>query len=333
MNWVFNLFKKINIWFDIFVKKGREEYQLDKYFIPEHKELKQAHQLLLKEYVRAITATSRLSFFVGYNEIKIPKEGFIRRFLMLLLAKYSPFRLLILKPLVIFFVETHIAKKLSELSIAYTQITFLVQNSLVENSDYLLWLVKAKQECDEFKQTLSSGKIFFEYIKYLGTFILGLLLAIVGANTLGELTIKLLSNSIPKTTLMLFAPFIANLIVVIPYVYLFLESTFAAKRVIFMGIGTEISDKHNVYVFENEVFKLLGRSKAKEFPIDYFLQSVFNVSFIALFWWMQNEFEKAVSGPNVIVLPYFSCISILFSLFLVFDVLVPFQKRYTQNYM
>ncbi|MBL8099034.1 MAG: hypothetical protein JNK81_07615 [Anaerolineales bacterium] len=333
MSWITNLYKKITNWFDSLLRKSREEYQLDKYFIPEYNQIKQAHQLLLKEYVRAITATSRLSFFIGLNEIKLPQEGLARRIFTLLLGKYSPIRFLALKPLVSLFVEIHISKKLLDLSIAYTQTIFLIQNSLAENLEYLSWLKQAKQECDEFRQTLPTGKLLLDTIKGFGTFVLGLILTIVGANSLSDFFLKLLENDLTQTGLKVFIFSTTTLLLGIPYIYLFLDSTFATKRLIFLGVGSEISEKHNVYVFENELYKLLGRGKSKEFPIDYSFQGVFQIGFILFFFYLQKEFEKIAAGPNVIVLPCFSCIGLIFIVFLIFDVIIPWQRRASQKYM
>jgi hypothetical protein len=180
---------------------------------------------------------------------------------------------------------------------------------------------------------LSSGRIFLDTFKSLGTFTLGLIVALAGANSLSDLLLKFFSNTLTLMELKTIVFAVISFLLLVPYVYLFWDSTFAAKRVIFMGIGSEISEKHNVYMFENEMFKLLGRGKSKEFPVDYFSQAVFQLGSIAFFWWLQVEFEKAVSGPNVIVLPWFSCFSVIIVLLLILDVLIPWQKRHLQGYM
>lgn len=326
-------FKKISDWFDSFTKSGQAEYQLDKHNIPEYKQIKQAHQLLLKEYVRAIAAVSRLSFFVGFHEIKLQKEGVLRRFAYLLLA-YSPLRLLTWKPLVKLFIEAHVHDKLSELSIIYTQTAFLVAGSLFENSEYMSWLKQAKQECDELQQTLSSGRIFFDSLKAMSTFFFGLFLLAVGARSLGDLILGLFSNSLPSVNLALIVLVITILVFTMVYMYFFWDAAFAAKRVIFMGVGLEISEKHNIYVFENEVFKLLGRGKPREIPIDYLSQFVFQASVIFFLLWFQSQIDKFVSTiPNSISLPCFSASGIIMCLVLLGDVLLPWYKRFRQGYM
>lgn len=328
------LAKKIANWFDSFTRSSDSEYQLGKYIIPDYQQLEQAHQLLLKEYVRAIAAVSRLSFFIGLHEIQLPAEGFIRRLFQLLFFKYSPLRLLQLKPLVQLFVEAHIQHKLSKLSIIYTQTSFLVQNSLSEKPEYLSWLRQASQDCKEFQQTLSSGKIFFDSLKFVATFIFGLFLAFAGANSLNEFLQRIISGTLPPTVITLFAYTVIMLIVVAPYIYLFWDSTFATKRAIFMGIGSEISKAHNIYVLENDLFKLLGRGKPKELPIDYLFQALFFLSGITFFWWLQTQLNKAISTiPNTIVLPCFSAISIIMCILLISDILVPWYKRYREGYM
>ncbi len=329
-----NPLKKFTNWLVSFTKTGVSEYQLNKYFVPEHQELERAHQLLLKEYVRAIAAVSRLSFFIGLHEIQVPPEGFIRRLFHLLLFKYSPLRLLQWKPLVQLFVEAHVRQKISQLSTIYIQTSFLIQNSLSEKPEYLTWLNQASQECKEFQQTLSTGKIFLDSLKFTTTFMFGLFLAFAGANSLNEFLQKLISNSLPPIVVTLFAFTLIMLIVVAPYIYLFWDSTFAAKRAIFMGIGSEISQSHNIYVLENNLFDLLGRGKPKEVPIDYIFQSLFFLSGIIFFWWTQTQFEKAFSAtPNTIILPCFSGISVLLFFPFFTDVLLPWYKRYTQGYM
>jgi hypothetical protein len=320
--------------FDSFIKNSSDEYQLNKTFVPDYKEVKQAHQLLLKEYVRAITSVSRLSFFIGLHEVRLPREGFLSRFLYVLIMKFSPFRLLSWKPLVNLFVEAHINKKLGELSTAYAQSTFLIQNSLAENAEYLVWLKQAKSECDEFRQTLSSGKIFLDTLKYLGTIILGVFLTAIGASSINDFLIRIFSNSLTPETLILMAFSIAIFIVFAPYFYLFWDITFTVKRAIFMGIGSEISEKHNIYVLENSVFKLLGRGKSKEFPADYLLQALYLTLIIIFLWYAHFEIGKALqSDPNIIVLNCVGWFSLPFLFILITDIIIPWVKRYSQGNM
>jgi hypothetical protein len=231
-------------------------------------------------------------------------------------------------------VESHIHKKLTQLSVIYTQTAFLVQGSLVENSEYLVWLKQAKQECDEFRQTLSSGGNLIDILNKVGGSAIVLFLAVMGVNNNVELIRLLLSGNLSAEQI---AQIILGLLfigLIVFYFYLFSDSAFSAKRLIFTGTGSDISEKHNIYVFENEVFKILGRGKPKEFPIDYFGQSIFQISAVGFLFWMQGLLNRVTATvPNSINLPCFSCIGIIIAILFVGDVVSPLLKRYAQGYI
>ncbi len=319
-----------------FEQNREEEYQLDKYFIPELQKLKQASQLLLMEYVRALAVVSRLSFFINRNEVELPSDGLSRKSFNFLIGKYSPFRILYLRPLVNFFIEIHIHKKLSELSTIFVQTEFLVQNSLSSDDEYVEWLKHVKKQSDKFQETLSSGKIVLNTLKVIFTFIVGLLIAIFGASSLSDLLAKilLLDLSVSPEIVKFAVSSITLLLTVLFYAYFFFDATFAAKRSIFLGIGTELSSNHNIYKFENDIFRLVGRGKSKELPVDFLTRFILFASFIAFLFWIQSQFNSTVgNAPNTIILPCFSILGIMMLFSLITDILIPWRKRYLKENM
>jgi len=301
-------------------------YKLSSAGIPDLYSLKDAHNELLQAYVKSLAAVSRLSFLVGMNEVNPPKEGLVSRiFRIIFWSKFSPFRLLVWRPVIKLYIDGHIYKKLQELRSIYTQSVFLIPSPFHIRDEYLAWLVKAKSECDEFRNTIVTRNIFVDVIKFFVVTLVGLSLAIWGATSLYDLLFKILSSPTPPPGFIVIGKLISLTIVVFPFILTFLDAAFAAKRAIFLNINNNAS--RNVYELENHLFSLLNHGKSKEFPINYSVTAFFYLTLIGFLWLLHLAISQLPRPSYAIILDWTWCLLIPYVFLFFADVIVPWWKR------
>jgi hypothetical protein len=303
------------------------EYKLTKFELPELYKLNNAHRTLMQAYVASLGAVSRLSFFVSINELQPPKESWLRRIIHFIVwGKISPFRLLIWRPAVKLYVESHIHKKMNELAIGYSQLSLLVPELHSEEAKYLKWLVKAKNECEQLTSTISSGKIFLNAINYVLFVIANLFVAAWGAANLFDLIIRLSLLQPPKIAVEIIGKFLVFTFLALPFILAFVDVTFYAKRVILLNIGIE-EGQPAVYKLENNLFSLINRGKTKETPLDLLILSFYFWAILGFLWLIHLLFVQASKVGNIVICDFTWCLIIPMILFLFTDVVLPWWKR------
>lgn len=233
-----------------------EVYRLSLYNkLPELKELKEVHSILLKRYVCAIKDAEKLSLFVNFYEYeKALRKPSIGRLLLYILNKIPPFSMMTLKPVLIILIETHIKRKLKELENIYIQTKSATIYYDLNFKEYQDWLSTSIHECQEFSRTL-------EISENIKNFFISLinLLVITGISTVIFTGIaNFLSSSLNIALLGIAIIFISITSVN------FFSYAFIAKRDIFL-----LSREDSVYFLENKLFRLLDRIKRLEWAIDY----------------------------------------------------------------
>ena len=296
-------------------------------------ELKNAHRDLLSEYANALATLSRLSFFVSLYEVyKAKKPPSIRRFIFYLINKYTPIRLVTLKPLVNLFVEYHIKSKLRELKIAYTQLKSMLPDYHSEREKYVTWISNAIEECDSLTKTLSSWGIVADFTKLIVNTFVGVIISRYGAEILSFSIAKALSAAQiqPATPvdIRIVVGNIAFFVLLALYSTIFIDPSFRMKREIFLGLTNK--DERNIYTAENNLFDLLKRGKTKEFPLDYMGLTI-SIVLLFVFLFAAKDSVKRIAqsniNSNVFVCNIFPLLISLLTIGFVIIVAIPIYKR------
>ena len=288
----------------LFIQAKEKELDLPAIVIPELDQLEKAHYDLLSEYVHVIGNSSRQPFFMSPIQKfhLLNKWNLIRRLISLIFWSANPLRLITLRPLVTFLIQTHIRSKLGELEVAYVQMKYAITNDAKNKYEIQTWLDQAKSDCSQLKETISSGKIIGDTIKTIFISLIGLLLAFFGVSNIYDLIVKFSStNIIVQYFWMILAIFLLLLSLVI-YGAVIIRNTFDAKRSIFLSIGKE-NDKRTIYSLENNLFDLLDRRKSPEFALDYLTMAI-NIIFasgffIFLSYMIDEATNKSVGKINI----------------------------------
>jgi len=317
---------KITTWSQSLTKKSAQEYKLGGFALPEFYKWKDAHNALLLEYAHALTGVARLSFFVGRQEISLPRETSSRFLLFnLFLRKYSPFRLFTIRPLVEVLIESHIYQKMLELEKIYTQLKFATVN-YPEKRRYSEWLIKSTQDIISLRKPLNSGKILFNIFKYIMGIILAISLWATSSKSVADLIINIITRSISGQTFdALVFIVIIFFITIYPIIYVYISMAFNVKRSIFLELK---NDGLHIYSLENKLFSLLGRSKVKEWPWDLIVEFLYLALLIYFFSWIANLFSEALKLSSVS--QAFNCLwcyPIFFTYFIVIQDIIPWYKR------
>lgn len=301
-------------------------YKLPSVDLPELYRLKTAHSELLQAYVESLAAVSRLSFLVGMDEVKPPKEGLISRiFRILFWGRFSPFRVLVWRPVIKLYVERHIYKKLQELKVIYTQSIFLVKPLSHTNEDYKGWFEKAKGECEELQRTVMSRNIFWEVFRYFVFILAGLSVTTWGATNLYDLLIKVMSSPTLPQSIVVLGKFVVFTIFAFPLILTFIDAAFTAKRAIFLNIRQ--IELNSVYDVENRLFNLLNRGKSREFPIDYSVAAFFYLVLIGFLWLFHLGISQLPHPSYAIVIDCTWCLLVPYVFLFFTDVIAPWWKR------
>lgn len=245
-----------------------------------YKQLKQAHARLMSKYVDVLNELTTLPFFVpsksvlkayenapaGGSADKQWRSNRLPNSIRLVLT--HPSSIFSLRFLVRLFVESHIRRKLNELSVAYS---YLAQKHL-GNKSYTAWLRETSEDCKKLADTLTSLQSVRGIVSIWWPVLISIVTASLGLDTIYDLINRV---QIERSGLILF-----GLLLVFPLIYLgiFVGSAFGSKRELFTP-GFDSSDKpldatrqakisDVIYVCEDQVFQLTGRSKVREFPLD-----------------------------------------------------------------
>jgi len=275
-------------------------------------QLKEAHNTLMVEYVKILNQVSKLPFFVNVNKLNykhpvsndsqanIIKRTYTSILPLLQMAGYFFFRIICIKYFVRLFIESHIKGKLAELKISYTHLSQSLSEDNPAESEFILWLNKTKESCDEFSKTLFSWRSIPGIIATLWPFGLSLLVSAFITNIYQAIPISTppsspsepqadpytamqeLQQEFQKSFGQSFQQELSTIIDImnvlvysIPFIFL-LAAAFIGKRIIFLpgeDLWQQSSDNRpeftrNVYEFEDKLFALLDRGKSREFPID-----------------------------------------------------------------
>jgi hypothetical protein len=163
------------------------------------------------------------------------------------------------------FAESHVKKRLHQLSVAYLQLDAAL--SVVADAAYREWLKTARETTDAFADTFSSFRGLRIWLGATWPTVTAAL-ALVG--------VKL---SFPRSISDVSVAVIGLLILIelVPYLYLFLRSSFLVKRDLLLPgarwlerLPAEDQRKAggHVYQAERELFTLLKRPRRSEAPVD-----------------------------------------------------------------
>lgn len=236
-------------------------------------ELKNAHQLLIQNYIRILKEVSRLRPLGGHGYWKELYGGDIS----------------VWRVYVRLFVEAHIRRQMSALSRLY----LLQQGLPALNSDQKNWLGEAHKSCEEMLSAIPSRQRVKLVLATVSPVVVGLLLARLGADNIYEAVVKAAASEefrariepSRQNAFLVVYVFLAALLFSLPF-----ATSFAYKRGLFFPRVRQLeatnwskrrSETHrkvrglpksnggtNVYEIEDELFQLLSFGKPKEPQVD-----------------------------------------------------------------
>jgi hypothetical protein len=239
--------------------------------------VQQAHRALMDQYIRIISETTKMPFFVPPE---LPGGGASARGFDRLTnqAFRQVFRIFVLRFLVIGYVDSHIKRKLNELSAAYVQ---LRQASKPESDQvgFNQWLKETEEECKALSGSLPSWQRVRSILNVFFPVVIGLAVADAAKDDLYQVVVDLDRESLETVGLALVFPVV--------YFASFMHAAFSKKRSLWLieeeprKVGQRLflrskTYKTNVYAVEDQLFEALDRGKRKEFPTDslaYFIGS------------------------------------------------------------
>ncbi len=282
------------------------------------RQLKKAHYVLIAQYIDILNQVSKLPFFVPLN-ITAPsaKNDRSNSNIVMIKTMSSPFSL---RYLVRLFAESHIKRKLNELSVAYSY--FAGQNP--KDKSLLSWLKKTSEECDKLAATLTSWQSIRGAVSALWPFGIGIATASLG-----------LENSYDVVKMIDFDAFdwltLGAMVFPLIYVAIFMSTSFQKKRELFLpGFNQEEKPMNDnakiedtVYYYEDQVFDLLGRGKVHEIPADVIGQAVGFLGFAVL------ELTQVIVNTSVSVKILFGVATGMFLLFAIISVRQGFRRKWS----
>ncbi|MGC1120255.1 MAG: hypothetical protein WBA22_04095 [Candidatus Methanofastidiosia archaeon] len=281
-------------------------------------ELKKTHHELMLEYISILEHVSNLPFFVdnsqefisaieellfsiekitrrkkGHKNIHIQDFEF-HKALILPVAFF--FKLLTLRFLVRYFVESHIKEKTNLLRDSYIHLELTFDPDEPSSEKCRNWLKQAEESSLKFASTLSSWKSVRGFASALWPLGVSVLVARLSMNDVACIT----ESAVGSIGLISFIALILILSVPILYFCLFTFFAFRYKRRLFLKrlngkyqMGRpkkEEESGNNVYQVENMLFLLVGKRKTREFPVDIFTYAV--VSFPLFLLLMIIEWQE-----------------------------------------
>ncbi len=317
---------KITTWSESLTKKSAQEYELGEFTLPEFYKWKDAHNALLLEYAHALTGVARLSFFVGRQEISLPRETSYRGLLFNpFLRKYSPLRLFTIRPLVEVLIKSHIYQKMIELEKIYIPLKFITVNN-PEKRWYSEWLTKSTQDISDLRKSLNSGKILFDILKYILGGISAIAIWATSSKNVADLLINIITQSITRqSTDILIAIIVIIFMIVYPVIFVYISVAFNVKRSIFLELK---NGGINIYALENKLFGILGRNKFKEWPWDLIVEFLYWTLLIYLFSWLAIIFSEALKLSSASqAINCLWCYPAFFGYMIVTQVIITWWKR------
>lgn len=179
------------------------------------------------------------------------------------------------KPVVSFFVEWHIKKKIGIIIKTYARLEQTLDNSNSDNKKKIEWLKSTQDGLRKFIGTLSTFSSIENFFRSTWFFLSGLLIAYFGVSNIFELMVELYSVDYDPFFILKFA---GRIFIIIVYLFIFIFPSFGYKRQhIFCEILLKPNENEekslNIYQVENNLFQILGKNKPKEIPIDFILYS------------------------------------------------------------
>ncbi len=287
------------------------------------RELKRAHFALLKSCGVVLEKVASLAYINADGDIRNPPGelrglrkllGNISMILSLGVGNFS------LKPLVRFFVEIHIAKRLREIKFAYIQNSATTSPDSKEGMEYREWMAVAAPGLEALSGTLLTWKSLMEAMSNA--------IAGGGAFLLVLLGLDQWADLIPKITILL-SPYLGKSASgVLPYFVIFVwiacilfnivANSFKAKRALFLN---EDEKEITAYALEDILFKLLRRFKNREFPTDVVCMALMAIAlplsyFLFDIVWRKDQSHSLIQLPDKIFAPI---IAIVFLFVILWD--------------
>ena len=291
----------------------------------EFEELRKTHHKLMLEYISVLEHVSNLPFFVDssqefisaiekllfdveriskkerHKDIDIQNSKFPK-------ALFFPitflFKLLTLRFLVKYFVESHIKGKISLLRDSYIHLEQILEADELSSEKYRKWLERAEKSSSKFASTLSSWKSIRGFASALWPLGVSLLAARFSMNDVDRVA----EPAVKDVGLISFIILILVLSVPILYFCLFIFFAFRYKRRLFLKklnakyrmkyLKEEEEPGENIYQIENMLFVLLGKRKSKEFPVDIATYAIVSFSlflFLMIVEWQEGHTALTLS--------------------------------------
>lgn len=286
-------------------------------------EIKKAHQTLLAAYVDVLNQGTSLSYIVKMNavswavditslnsdianikptiqSIQVARKSIWGKLFIWLydqIYNWSFLEIPAFRYLISLFISSHFKAKLNELSISYLYQAQKYDGNSDESAKIRTWFLDASEMCGKLSGTLASFQSIQGAISAFWPVVAGALATFLGTGSLWD-AIKVMDiGTIISWSVFFLLPLL--------YLLIFLITSFLYKRQMFTGYdpitelksyikSQEITDiellstEKNIYLLENRLFLLLGRSKTGEFPWDLFIFPI-TISGMLLFWeWPKN---------------------------------------------
>ncbi len=127
-------------------------------------------------------------FYYPYEVYKAKRQPSLGRLIYFIIGKFSPLRLLVIKPLLSLLVELHIKTKLREIEYVYIQFPATFPLYFDNKEKYLVWVKSAREECQNLLSTLNTPRLLSSFMQSIFNILvaLGITTAIINAhNKLG----------------------------------------------------------------------------------------------------------------------------------------------------
>jgi hypothetical protein len=295
------------------------------------------------EYISILGHVSNLPFFVDNSQefisaierLLLDIEKIVKRkerhkdigienskFLKTLISPIAfLFKLLTLRFLIKYFVESHIKGKMNLLRDSYIHLEQTLEPDKHSSEKLREWLERAEESSLKFATTLSSWQSIRGLASALWPLGISLLVAKFSMND----ATRIGDSAVSEVDLISFIVLILILSVPILYFCLFIFFSFRYKRRLFLH---ELDVKHqlrylkeedvigeNAYQIENMLFILLGKRKSKEFPVDIVTYAIVSLPlflFLTIIEWQKGNIAITLSLGAFLIL--FESIQIYFAI-------------------
>jgi thiosulfate reductase cytochrome b subunit len=230
-------------------------------------QIKEAHYALLEAYGLALEKVSCLSFFGtptipgNANPDKLLRRLYrgILKIAGVLVGLFS------LKPLVRYFVESHIKNELREIKTIYLQQSMMILPTRPGAAGYKKWSNTVLPELIALEETLLSWKSLFNAAGSILATMATFILALFGLNSVPEISLKVgqAISILAQKPALEFALYLAALVLIVYFFSNLFGTSFSVKRRLFLD---EAGDQ-TIYSLENALFERLERKKPLEFPM------------------------------------------------------------------